>query len=218
MNTESQMVPADPSTPPMVATEVKIDMTKILSVGVAKMERKIGQAVKELQREAAELDKRIAAKHKESESLLKNLVPAKMLEIGKQIRAWGLSGVQAEIDIQVVTPSPSANRATSSGYTLAQLFLKAKDAGRTTLFREQIDLTEEQLAIKEVISALNNTKSALTSKIIGLKGKLADVPKLERQMQARLVEQQLRKSEDGGQILDNLMDELDADIDFLGDL
>lgn len=195
-----------------VSADVEIDMKEIVSVGVAKMERKFGIRIKELQNKSTELAAEETKVEDAISEICKELTPQSIKVLQGQFTLIVDCGLSTKLDRSI----------NLSNNTNHYVFLLNKDGFHgannqsMTLSIQTIPFSDEQMELSDTISGLNDQRHSVSTEIVSLRQKMDDVPKLERQMRARVVESQLTKTEDGKQILDTLMSQFEDDLSFIG--
>lgn len=192
-----------------IATNVEIDMPKIVSVGVAKMEKRIAKKIAELQSDHKAVVSQITDKNKEMDDLCKATTPDSFSAFEAGVKLFPDKKFYLDVQTQLRVQQKLNNHClTLNNSSHGNQGLVLKNAA--------IPYTDDQETLHEKIQDLTSDASELLQKIVELKQKLSDVPKLERQMQARVVEKQLEQTSEGQQVLDSIMEQFDEDFDFIG--
>lgn len=198
----------------VVGGSINIGMQELVSVGVARMERKFRRKVKELTKEVEEVDRLIKKYDDEIMETSELKIPTKIKEanevLTKTFKSLELKHVVASLNIEVDI---------SNEKNFFQLLVKTETSYRDSsiqLVSDSIEFSKTQKEAKDNLEKNQKKKDELTRGIVEIRRKLSDVNVLERQMKAHVVESQLHATEEGKKLLDSALEKLDESLDILG--
>jgi len=189
-----------------ISSNFQIDKQDIVTVAIARGEKKIREKVKEAQAAIAELNKEIDSKikfiTKHGEAAVDEALEEISFDVGVAITALEKYGIKAEtrdreVDINAILSYHKKKNfkpnhgAISIHRDRQQLLIKSVD----------IAITDDQIRLIEEHAALQTQKEQLTTEAVGWKKKLSDMPAFERQMRAVVVQDEMNKTENGKAIL-----------------
>lgn len=194
-------------------TEITLDMEKIAIIGIAKGEKKFKERLKTLKAELSKVDKEIEELSEKLKSEAKVAVPEKVKNavssFENAIKSLEIkTKVEMNIEVHLHTKKNnfSVQLANNVGYGMRKF----------ELFESSSDFSDSQNRILSDIESREKKLEELSSELIDLRRKLADVPGLERQIKANIAEQELKKTEEGRQILSTLDNGFEESIRLLG--
>jgi len=195
--------------------EVRIGMSEMVSVGVARMERQFKVTIKTLREDVKTLNKDIEAKICAASKISETLVPDNVAAASKKLQAAfdlieGIKDVKIDYSAKIYRDTGQVeylltiDKKNSYGSNAISLI-----SGKIPISKEMKDLYKESDHVAKIIKEKQ-------TKIMELTRKMSDVSFLERQLKARIVEDQLNKSEDGRALLNSAVSKFEEDMDLLG--
>lgn len=200
-----------------VMTELNIGMDQMVSVGVAKLERQLKTKIKEIRATIDVLKKKI----EKLNGSMPKMAEAALPDVVKKARKKFETAIKS-LEIKDVTFDTLINVDTDKQKNLYELTMTKNEGnyygGKSTikLVKHSCAFTPDQKKCLDELSSMGTSLQTNNRMIVTLQQKLADAPAMERQMKARIVEQQLSTSEAGKQILDNMLANFDIDLEMLG--
>lgn len=196
-----------------VISNVEIDMKAIITVGIARAERKYKEQLKDLNKIAEDLTSDIEAISFDEEA--KTMIPDKIKNahdnIEKSFRDIGSNVAKVTLDINVDVQKRR------NEYTLG---IASKDKGyrgfSCQLTQETVNFNSDQVIKADRLKDLEKKLHENRKQSVTLRSKLNDFPSLERQIHARVVEQQLQSSTEGKAILEAALRRFEEDTLLLG--
>jgi hypothetical protein len=194
-----------------INSELKIGMQDIVSVGVAKMEKQLKMSIKELQEknEGLKKERQSVEKQFEAETIL--AIPQDILDIETE-----LEEMLKKLKDQSVDHKIEANMSRQINNYSMRLKRKQGYSGEWLLANGIVPFSEKQKELQAKMEEIDDKVQKVSEASIVIKKKLHDVDSLERQMRARVIENQIKKTSNGQELLDTIMEQFDADLEMIG--
>ena len=196
--------------------QMNLDKSDIVKVAVAHGERMLKKQFADLTRQADEFEKKRKELDNELDAIAKKVFTSKALErkIADLRKALDvLATEEIAIETNVIFNRPAKEN-------FFKIFLHAKTPHDGNLcfdiHKTVKPATKRQLAILEEINTLTEKHKANIQMAAEVRKKLADIPSLERQAHAALVESELAQTKDGKALIDAVTRNLEDTIKLLG--
>jgi len=196
---------------PVIESKIDINMQELVSVGLAKMETRFTQKIKDLNSEVKILKGNFTYNVKEMDDICEGLIPENFISIKDFLNVSDLTGYKAHI-------SSSHEEKQSRNFFILELKKlnvqnnQYYNHSTISLKVDSIELIESQttLLINQVaLTALMNDKNL---EIVIYRRRMGNINKLERQIRARITEAQLNKTERGQELLASFKESFEDDL------
>lgn len=196
-----------------INSELKIGMQDIVSVGVAKMEKQMKMSIKDLQGKIEGLKKERLSVEKEFEAETVLAIPQDILDIEAE-----LEEMFKKFDGQSVDHKVEADISRQKNNYWLRLKQKNHRAynGEWLLTNGTVPFSEKQKELQAKMEEIEDKIQKISEASAVTRRKLHDVDSLERQMKARVIENQIKKTSNGQELLDTIMEQFDADLEMIG--
>jgi hypothetical protein len=200
-----------------VIKKIEINMESLVSLGIAKAERKLKLQQRSLSEKAADLKKDIEKFNKKIQDICDKSVP-KTIE-------------KLKTDMSAVFKATKFSSKTSLDITclvvldkrenVYQAFITVNESsmveGCLKIAHVTVPFTREQRSLLERIEDARLEINQVNTDIVKIRSKLADFPTLERQIRAHVVEHELSKTTEGMQVINTALADLEKNLDsFIG--
>lgn len=193
-----------------VQTSAKFNENDLVTVAVAKGETMMREKIISLKEQIVKLegirDKTSIKHNKTIENITSPLHKAKP-ELLKALKK-----VNKKATLEIFTSPSSYDNTPINVVRLIFGGINGVDSGgrgRTDLANMDVPETQEQKTLRMKIEKITDDLQDLKNEALSMKRKLSDIPALERQMRAKVVENQIGKTAGGKEFLDTLINGTD---------
>lgn len=208
-----------------IETVMRLDKQDIVNVAIAKIESRLRNQIKGLSGQIVKLTEELT---KAGEMILATGIKALDLHQSADMINTKCDAViellgKDKFAIDVTDQIPDRNAILQARRTKNQTFNSRSyllspinGRGGITLDSITIPVTGTQIALMNEADRCEKDIASVNSEIVGLKRKLSDMPAMERQIRARVVEAELNKSDNGKGLLESLTGQIDEMINLIG--
>jgi len=199
-----------------ISGDIKIGMSEMVSVGVARMERRFKMNIKSLKEEVVVLNQELADKTEAINPLVEKAIPKEIIDANDTLQKT-LDTIDIVKGVKIDYSAIINHTTKNIDYSLKIISKKSGWGNQETLLASgKCPFTKELIVAHRGIDAIYEILKEKQTAIMNLTRKMNDVSFLERQLKARLVEDQLNKSEDGKSLLNSAVSQFEEDLDLLG--
>lgn len=199
-----------------VKTTIDFDLQSVVSVGVARAERKLRISIKEKTARLKELKTRKDALLNAIGKAAMDSAPDYFKEAAKKLE--DVAKLLRLKDDVVLVKAIADTDARKNRFKVVMTVDTGGYSGpsQTTIATTKSVFTEAQIKDDNTIQDINVEMGEINNAIIDMRRKLSDFPALERQLRAHVIETEMNKTEDGKALLDAAMSKFEADLDLMG--
>jgi hypothetical protein len=189
-----------------ISSNFQIDKQDIVTVAIARGEKKIREKVKEAQTAISDLNKQLEEKTKfitlYGEAAIETELEDTMIDVGVAMTAIGKYNIKVEtkdknIDVNSILGAYK-NKQLKPNHGSVSL---VRDRQQFLIKTVELGPTPDQIRVAEEHEKLTVQKQDITTEAVNWKKKLSDMPAFERQMRAVVVQDEMNKTENGKAIL-----------------
>ena len=189
-----------------ISSNFQIDKQDIVTVAIARGEKKIREKVKEAQFAISDLNKQLEEKTKfitlYGEAAIDTELKDTMIDVGVAMTAIGKYNIKVEtkdknIDVNSILGAYK-NKQLKPNHGSVSL---VRDRQQFLIKTVELGSTPDQIRVAEEHEKLTVQKQDITTEAVNWKKKLSDMPAFERQMRAVVVQDEMNKTENGKAIL-----------------
>lgn len=189
-----------------ISSNFQIDKQDIVTVAIARGEKKIREKVKEAQAAISDLNKQLEEKTKfitlYGEAAIETELEDTMVDVGVAMTAIGKYNIKVEtkdknIDVNSILGAYK-NKQLKPNHGSVSL---VRDRQQFLIKTVELGPTPDQIRVAEEHEKLTAQKQDITTEAVNWKKKLSDMPAFERQMRAVVVQDEMNKTENGKAIL-----------------
>ena len=189
-----------------ISSNFQIDKQDIVTVAIARGEKKIREKVKEAQTAISDLNKQLEEKTKfiilYGEAAIEDELEDTMIDVAVAMTAIGKYGIKVEtkdknIDVNSILGAYK-NKQLKPNHGSVSL---VRDRQQFLIRTVELGATPDQIRVAEEHEKLTVQKQDITTEAVNWKKKLSDMPAFERQMRAVVVQDEMNKTENGKAIL-----------------
>ncbi len=186
---------------PEIVTRINFDKQDIVTVAMAKVEVLIRKNVRQCKEQRNSLTDQMTEAQKQIVSIGENNAPKGMAQkAGKLEKSFKTAGLSKTLKTEI---SFILNRE-SNYYSLFICQQKSKPERKLEVISQEIALTKGQQSLKDKVVKMQNAQVHIIADGVKWKTKLSDMVAIERQMRAKVVEEQLNKTTEGKALVDLL--------------
>jgi hypothetical protein len=191
-----------------ISSNFQIDKQDIVTVAIARGEKKIRENIKKSQIAISDIDKQINEKVKlitaHGEEAIDAALDETMMDVGVAMTALEKYGIKVDskdkaIDTDAILNHFKNKRERGKPNRGSVAFVR--DRQQFLIKLVELEPTKEQLQLAAEHEKLMIQKQEITHEAVNWKKKLSDMPAFERQMRAVVVQDEMNKTENGKAIL-----------------
>ena len=181
---------------PAIVAEMQIDKKDIVDVALAKIESQIRSEIKAGKAEIKRLERECASNERAQDRAL-GKIKSDVIEIGRVHFNSAFKAIGEKSMVSVEQQVYSYDNETD----LPDIIMVRLSVCQRIVLEEKVNASPEQISLVKAKQALLKELAEAKAKTVEWRSKLSDMPIIERQMKARVVESQLSKTAEGQDLL-----------------